>query len=190
MTQSPTDETVEAVALKPCPNPWCEAEQRDGDYGPQVRDCGFGNFMVACTSCSMHGPVRQRQDYAVLAWNTRAPIPSSPPSPARDVERVAAIIEKHHRTHVRQPTRTRDHRVTFHQGAEDAAKEILAALQPSPSPASNADEVERLREALGDIFGAGADWQRDGALALIGAKDAAIRAAVQALSGASAREVK
>lgn len=57
--------------LKPCPNPWCEALERDGDYSPQIQYSNFAMVYVACTSCSMAGPTRQHEHEAIAAWNTR-----------------------------------------------------------------------------------------------------------------------
>lgn len=63
--------TDPATALKPCPNPWCEASERSGDYRPQVQYSNFGLVYVACTSCNMAGPTRQHEIDAIAAWNTR-----------------------------------------------------------------------------------------------------------------------
>ncbi len=61
--------------LKPCPNPWCEAAEREGDFRPQVQYSNFGLVYVACTSCTMAGPTRQHEADAIAAWNTRQPDP-------------------------------------------------------------------------------------------------------------------
>jgi len=66
-----------SAALLPCPNPWCEADERDGDFKPQVQYSNFGMVYVACTSCTMAGPTRQHEVDAITAWNTRpTPTPS------------------------------------------------------------------------------------------------------------------
>lgn len=63
MTHTPT--------LKPCPNPWCEADEREGDFSPVVRPTSFGNWQVCCTSCQQKGPVTTNEPHAITAWNTR-----------------------------------------------------------------------------------------------------------------------
>ena len=45
------------------------------------------------------------------------------------VAMIRSIIQRHHHTIVRGPTRTRNHRVTFHSGDEKAAYEILTAIR-------------------------------------------------------------
>lgn len=60
------------VTLKPCPNPWCEAAERDGDFSPQIHYSNFELVFVACTSCGMAGPTRQHEAEAITAWNQRA----------------------------------------------------------------------------------------------------------------------
>jgi len=57
--------------LKPCPNPWCEADEREGDFSPEVRHTSFGNWQVCCTSCQQKGPVTTNEPHAITAWNTR-----------------------------------------------------------------------------------------------------------------------
>lgn len=59
--------------LMPCPNPWCEALEREGDYSPAVRLHHHGNYRVVCTSCIFEGPCRATPAEAVAAWNTRPP---------------------------------------------------------------------------------------------------------------------
>jgi hypothetical protein len=73
--------------LKACPNPWCEALERDGDYRPQVQYSNFGLCYVACTSCTMHGPTCQHEIEAITAWNTRASDPALAAAQA-EVERL------------------------------------------------------------------------------------------------------
>ncbi len=65
----PTDAGL--AALKPCPNPWCEANEREGDFRPQVQYSNFGLVFVACTSCTMAGPTRNHEAEAIAAWNHR-----------------------------------------------------------------------------------------------------------------------
>jgi|GEM_PF-5802619 len=60
-------------ALKPCPNPWCEAQEREGDFSPQLRLHHHGNYRVVCSSCILEGPLRQTKEAAIAAWNTRTP---------------------------------------------------------------------------------------------------------------------
>lgn len=76
---------IEPVELKPCPNPWCEAGERDGDFRPKIHYSNFGLVYVACTSCNMGGPTRQHEAEAIAAWNRRAL-----PEPAADLVEVAA----------------------------------------------------------------------------------------------------
>lgn len=66
-----TDNTALAQELEACPNPWCEANEREGDFRPQVQYSNFGLVYVACTSCNMAGPTRQHEAEAIAAWNTR-----------------------------------------------------------------------------------------------------------------------
>jgi len=75
--------------LKACPNPWCEALERDGDYRPQVQYSNFGLCYVACSSCTMHGPTCQHEFEAIAAWNTRA----DPALAAAQAEVAALQIE-------------------------------------------------------------------------------------------------
>lgn len=70
--------------LLPCPNPWCEAPERDGDFSPDVVRGLFDTLFVACTSCCMKGPVRATRAEAIAAWNTR---PAS-----HEAELVEALI--------------------------------------------------------------------------------------------------
>jgi hypothetical protein len=58
---------------------------------------------------------------------------------------IARIIREHHRTHVRQPSRTNEPRRTFHQGDKEAALEILAAVEAARIPDP---EAAKLRDAL------------------------------------------
>jgi hypothetical protein len=58
--------------LKPCPNPWCEALEREGDFSPVAHRIPHGNWQVSCTSCDQKGPIRSYEDHAITAWNTRA----------------------------------------------------------------------------------------------------------------------
>lgn len=54
----------EAVALKPCPNPWCEDSLYCVENRPPL-------WRVAC-GCGVKGPTTYREDTAIAAWNTRA----------------------------------------------------------------------------------------------------------------------
>lgn len=86
--------------LKACPNPWCEAGEREGDFRPQVQYSNFGMAFVACTSCTMAGPTRQHEYEAIAAWNTRTPNPvvaelvAALETAVRHVEHMAAWIGK------------------------------------------------------------------------------------------------
>ena len=77
---------MEQVELRPCPAPWCEATEREGDFTPQVINSNFGTHYVACTSCSLHGPYRRNRVSAIEAWNTR------PNDQAKD-EEIARLRE-------------------------------------------------------------------------------------------------
>ena len=80
----------QTIAMEPCPNPWCEADEREGDFRPQVQYSNFGMVYVACTSCNMAGPTRQHETEAIAAWNTRTPAPA-PASVSGDVVERATI---------------------------------------------------------------------------------------------------
>lgn len=58
-------------ALLPCPNPWCEGPEREGDFSPVPFRRQFGTWLVGCTSCSMDGPIASTEAEAIAAWNTR-----------------------------------------------------------------------------------------------------------------------
>ena len=62
---------MSGYTLKPCPNPWCDAADRDGDYSPTVINSNFGTHYVSCTSCSMRGPYARNHVDAIAAWNER-----------------------------------------------------------------------------------------------------------------------
>lgn len=187
MTQSPTDKTVEAVALKPCPfcggpstlirpmGEWmANPDATGGSYGPdRYRVVCSGLYETPIRDCPGRGAYDTELE-AIAAWNTRAPIPASPPSPAGDVERVAW-------THVKNPPAVGGHYAVggyvttslgrgFERAYATCIKTLdgpewshcdpqkahipieywydlpshpeLAALQPSPSPAG---DVERAR---------------------------------------------
>ena len=85
-----------ALALEPCPNPWCEADEREGDFRPQVQYSNFGMVYVACTSCNMAGPTRQHETEAIAAWNTRTPAPAPATVGGDVVERLAYGYELMH----------------------------------------------------------------------------------------------
>ncbi len=76
-------------ALLPCPNPWCEGPEREGDFSPVVGRRQFGNWSVGCSSCPMDGPIRRTEAEAITAWNTRANQLAVVPS----VEVIAGCIE-------------------------------------------------------------------------------------------------
>lgn len=69
MTQ---DNAENEAKLLPCPNPWCEGEQRGHNFAPAVRLHHFGDYRVVCTSCILEGPLRATRAEAITAWNTRA----------------------------------------------------------------------------------------------------------------------
>ena len=79
---------TETERLEPCPNPWCEADEREGDFRPQVQYSNFALVYVACTSCGMAGPTRQHEAEAIAAWNRR---PSTPA--AGEVGEMAAALK-------------------------------------------------------------------------------------------------
>ena len=66
-----TDLAELSAELLPCPNPWCEGPEREGDFSPVAYRRQFGNWAVGCTSCSMDGPIRPTEAEAITAWNTR-----------------------------------------------------------------------------------------------------------------------
>lgn len=78
------------VELKACPNPWCEAAERDGDYSPAVRLHHFGNYRVVCTSCMTEGPLRSTKDEAIAAWNER----TAPAVPQDVAGMICALIDE------------------------------------------------------------------------------------------------
>lgn len=90
-----TSDVIEAMALQPCPNPWCEWQERmdaepGADYRPQVTYSNFGMCYVACTCCSMAGPTKQHEIDAIAAWNTRAATAHMvPKAVSEDVEGLA-----------------------------------------------------------------------------------------------------
>ena len=106
------------VELKACPNPWCEAAERDGDHSPAVRLHHFGNYRVVCTSCLTEGPLRSTKDEAIAAWNERT-------APAVPQDMAGLIAE------LQEPwTQTQSRRVDVERRAAD----MLAALSQQPSP--------------------------------------------------------
>ena len=62
---------MSAQELKPCPNPWCEGAEREGDFSPKAQQRQFGNWQVQCTSCPMDGPIASTEAEAITAWNNR-----------------------------------------------------------------------------------------------------------------------
>lgn len=98
------ENVVERVALEPCPNPWCEAGEREGDFSPQVQRGHFGNRYVSCTSCNMRGPTGQTEAEAITAWNTRAALSAMPSgdgvrealvSSTESMERTLAAMDRY-----------------------------------------------------------------------------------------------
>lgn len=87
-----TDKTThDAAGLLGCPNPWCEAAKREGDYSPAIRLHHFGNYRVVCTSCMMEGPLRPTKEEAAGAWNTRSQVPPEPsPNLTAQIARLLA----------------------------------------------------------------------------------------------------
>lgn len=81
-------DAVEKVVLLPCPNPWCEAGEREGDFRPHIHYSNFGLVYVACTSCRMAGPTRNHEAEAIAAWNHRTP-------PDDSVARIVAYLRNH-----------------------------------------------------------------------------------------------
>lgn len=83
MTQEQDNRPSEAVALLPCPNPWCGSHDDLGpnvDPSPEARRGHFGNWRVRCTICPVEGPTAGLKSSAIAAWNTRAhpsPAPTS-----------------------------------------------------------------------------------------------------------------
>lgn len=87
-----TDDELKALAdLLPCPNPWCEALERDGDYSPQVSRNSIHTRHVACTSCCLEGPKRATEREAIAAWNARDNLPAIIEQRA-EIERLRDII--------------------------------------------------------------------------------------------------
>lgn len=65
------------VAMKPCPNPWCESHDIEGGEPNQadiweLSDTIVPRFAVHCPYCTMQGPGASSEAEAVTAWNTRA----------------------------------------------------------------------------------------------------------------------
>jgi len=86
---------VEGVALLPCPNPWCESHA-DGAL-PNENDIwqhpGFAPaYRVQCSFCLMEGPVKEGEDEAIAAWNTRTTPPAR--SYADGVEDAAKVCDE------------------------------------------------------------------------------------------------
>lgn len=65
------------VKLRPCPNPWCEANGAE-----HSREVQFGylenptkpEYYVVC-QCGVHGPFEKSKAKAAAAWNTRSESP-------------------------------------------------------------------------------------------------------------------
>ena len=86
-----TDNTPDApaVALLPCPNPWCESM-----LAPFVTDwskCGPSDEFQTHCGCGICAPSCATEAEAIAAWNTRPPatLPSED-----DAKRVALAIAK------------------------------------------------------------------------------------------------
>jgi len=91
-----TDTQVMA-AVEPCPNPFCEWRERDGDFTPALRLHHHGNYRVVCTSCILEGPTRRTKDEAIAAWNHRASSPAAEPElTGREYyDECQALLTKH-----------------------------------------------------------------------------------------------
>jgi hypothetical protein len=81
--------------LQPCPNPWCSGSdpvvertlRYMGDDSPRRVDC----------QCGQLGPVKPTETEAIAAWNTRATLSQTPPTPSlsTDVQSAATGFHEH-----------------------------------------------------------------------------------------------
>lgn len=119
MTHTPT--------LKPCPNPWCEADEREGDFSPEVRPTSFGNWQVCCTSCQQKGPVTTNEPHAITAWNTRT-VEAGGVQELVSVAREAQYIVSQYRSFLETITSAEFDLHPYIPSVEDADEKLLAEL--------------------------------------------------------------
>lgn len=119
MTHTPT--------LKPCPNPWCEADEREGDFSPVVRHTSFGNWQVCCTSCQQKGPVTTNEPHAITAWNTRT-VEAGGVQELVSVAREAQYIVSQYRSFLETITSAEFDLHPYIPSVEDADEKLLAEL--------------------------------------------------------------
>ncbi|EJL25591.1 hypothetical protein [Novosphingobium sp. AP12] len=78
-----TNSAVEAVALKPCPNPWCASHDKsDPELFAAHRPIVMPNrhssgWSVACPVCPLQIPYKASEAEAVDTWNDRASMPAA-----------------------------------------------------------------------------------------------------------------
>jgi len=118
--------------LKPGPNPWCEAAERDGDFSPLAHRVQFGNWLVSCSSCCMRGPTKATEAEAIAAWNQRPTPPADKPAQSGGYSAYSAP-----------------------KSVVDAAANAIAANRALTERLRVAEEEnERFRDALLNINGA------------------------------------
>ena len=73
------NDTMVAVTLKPCPNPWCESHKYGQEGAPTREDImwlsGTESRLVGCAYCNLQGPIGKGEDEAIALWNDRGPDP-------------------------------------------------------------------------------------------------------------------
>lgn len=111
--------------LKPCPNPWCDAADRDGDYSPTVINSNFGTHYVSCTSCSMRGPYERNHVNAIAAWNER-PIEREL---LEALEEIAAFNDRAANAYLKQ---TGSYSLFDEPGSVQIARAAIAKAQVQP----------------------------------------------------------
>lgn len=85
-----TTESVDAVALRECPNPWCASHTArpslNGAYNPWVKLFTGGYYRLVCAVCPQIGPRGETEEAAIAAWNTRASLKAEPTPAIGDAE--------------------------------------------------------------------------------------------------------
>jgi len=112
--------------LKPCPNPWCEAAERDGDFSPLAHRVPFGNWRVSCSSCCMRGPTKATEAESFAAHRQAAE--------RAERDRIVAWLRKQSATALAHDL------AVFDTYAERKALEMMADLQEREADAIEAGE--------------------------------------------------